>query len=341
MKHLWKIILIIVIIVLLFFVYQSFALNPERVSKSMLKKMTEVNTYHYTANITIDGDVKGKTGNIKLIMNADIDSTDPNIMKTSGITNLALQTEGIQISGALEFKSFQNIAYLRLTEFPSMIGNLNLPVAVNKYKNMWIKISADKYKKIDEAQAKAIQEELKKWMKDTQLFSKVEKLAPETIDGKKCFHYNITINKDSITELIQRINNVTKNPTDPEEMDKIKENLNKMGDLKAEIWIGKKDKLLYKLKTSTEITPEKLEGKINLTIDATFSKYNEKMDIQEPVEVKNLEELIGEVMPQVKVKPGTTPAPGMPILSPEGSPMPGATEAPTIPTPETSPATTP
>lgn len=71
----------------------------------------------------------------------------------------------------------------------------------------------------------------------------------------------------------------------------------KIGETEAELWIGKKDNLLYKTKGEKEIAAsqfeEGAEGKAIIKFDLEFSKFNEPIKIEAPGKYKSLEEILG------------------------------------------------
>lgn len=302
------IIAVVAVILLAFFVYQSWALSPQRVSKSMMEKFLEVKTYHYLGSLTMEGRMQNAPASVKITVDADTDVSSKEDPKSSAVVSGLFNTQGIQVSASANMRAFKDNMYFQLVEFPSMFGQMKLPVNIEQFLKKWIKMPVSKQP--EEAQSKdtrgAVQEELRNWVKEGKLFSKIEKLKDEEVSGRKCFHYEVTLNKGALYDLIQRLNKASGGKASPENLAKIKEELDKLKDLIGEIWIGKSDRHLYRFKTSAEITTEKIPEKLNLTADISFSNYNKKMDITEPEGAVDLQEIMKGVMPQIP-QPSITP----------------------------------
>lgn len=299
-----SVIVIIAVIVLAFFVYQSMALSPAKVVKSMQEKLAEVNSCHYLANVSIDGKFKNVPASIKIAVDADADAFDKTNPKTSAVIQGAFKTEGVQISVSAEMKSFKDRMYLRLVEIPSALGDkAKLPLDLEKFKNKWIKIDVPRKDESGEKKMETAREELKKWARENELFSKIEKLKDEVIEGNKCFHYGVIVNKGAIIDLVERMAKLSGGDVKPEDMAQLKKEMDNLKDIKGEVWIGKKNRFLYKYEVATEFTPEKLKETLNVAVEAVMSKYNEKMNIEAPADVLDLQEILRGFMPKIPSVP--------------------------------------
>lgn len=91
----------------------------------------------------------------------------------------------------------------------------------------------------------------------------------------------------------------------------------KIGEIKAELWIGKKDFYLYKFKIEKEIDIAefgmKKEGKIVFGIDFNFSNFNKPLKIEAPEEYKTIKEFFTPssffIPPPLFEAPGKTDIP--------------------------------
>ncbi|MFH1671609.1 MAG: hypothetical protein ABH889_02450 [Candidatus Portnoybacteria bacterium] len=72
--------------------------------------------------------------------------------------------------------------------------------------------------------------------------------------------------------------------------------LEKVGDITAEVWIGKQDNLLYRIKSEKEIDLNQFgeEGNLVLTLDINFSEFNKPTKVDPPEDSKTIEELFPE-----------------------------------------------
>ena len=169
-------------------------------------------------------------------------------------------------------------------------------------------------------------------------FYEVEKELPdEKIEDKTAYHYLVKLDKQKIKKLISNISlEVAENLDDcisPINSSKeefyssslwtifaarwievlIEEIYGKLGDIKIEMWIGKKDNFLYRIRFEKEKdildflrkeTParELSEANISVLVDIKFSKFNETLNINSPSKYINLEEVIGKFLSPQKSK---------------------------------------
>ena len=79
---------------------------------------------------------------------------------------------------------------------------------------------------------------------------------------------------------------------------KIDELFESVGEISAEIWIGKKDKFIYKIKAEKEIDLNKFKGETKGIIigklDIEFSNFDQPVEIKAPESFKSLEEILGQ-----------------------------------------------
>lgn len=70
----------------------------------------------------------------------------------------------------------------------------------------------------------------------------------------------------------------------------------KIGEISADLWIGKNDHYLYKIKGEKmfEIKEDGKNSKIFLSVDINFSNFNQPVEIEEPKEYKDLLEVLKE-----------------------------------------------
>lgn len=347
-KILTAIIVLAVIAVIAVLAYQNFYLTPERVTKTAIEKLLSAKSHHQATTVTIDGTFRGNPGSAKISIIADSDMADQAAPKSSGVFDGSLQLEGLQVSGAVEFKLFKDNVYLRLVKLPAMLNELKSPFDVSKYKEQWIKIPVAKYKglmkkqpetpqvqaeeKKTEAQAQQALQDVKKWSKENKIFSKIEKLKPETIEGVNCYHYMATLNKEALIELFKILNETSGNKVTPEEIAKTNEGIRNMKDILLELWVGKSGFYLHKIKSSPiEVTPSMTGEKINLAVEALYSKYNEQFIITEPENSVDVEEIVKEIMSGFGLqKPGGHPMPNMPAM-PQIPGMPNMPNMPQMP----------
>jgi len=187
------------------------------------------------------------------------------------------------------------------------------------------------FKKQIESQ-KEMEEKLEKLIVGKKLYLVKEELKDEKIDKIKVYHYIVALNKEEIKKLISEIMGIYYDMTfeamievipeqfkpSPEEIERekqeaikdLKRNLDeffeKIGEIEGEVWIDKKDNLLYKIKGEKEIDlskfEEKTQGRISIKFEMDFSNFNQPVKIEAPKEYKTLEEIFGGSLIEIQAR---------------------------------------
>lgn len=329
-KALITIIVIAVIAIAAALAYQAIFLSPERVTKTALEKMFAVKSYHQSGILLLAGKVKGIDLNAKADIESDSDLTDKKSPKVSGAVNIALAAQGLQLMFSSEFKKVNENAYLRLVQIPELFKNTKIPFDISKYKELWIRIPLDKYKNTKNMDPQAMMAEVEKWAKEEKIFSKIEKLKTENINGNSCRHYMCVLNKEALLNLFKRLDKISGKNTDEKTFTEASQELNKIKDINIELWVAKKDMMLNKIKIAeVEIRPMNLDNSVKISFEGVYSKYDVPVSVQPPEISISIEEIIAEFLKGFKITgaaPTLSTPQTMPIMPP---PMPVPTPVPT------------
>lgn len=235
-----------------------------------------------------------------------------------------------------EIKAIGETLYLKITNFPNFPEvfpeEFDLSLIEDQIEDQWIKIDEqsllnllekfgmgipeieERIRKEKEFQ-KQFEEDVKKFLKEKPWLS-VKKQFPDKKIGKiEVYHYLLNLDiqlvsdffLEKIKEMIEKgmVFNSTFNEIEfenefEEEFNefrkKLKESLNKIGEVNVELWIGKKDYFLYKIKGEKTFNlsqfEEEMEGEISLGLNLEYSKFNQPVKIEPPTEYKELEEIL-------------------------------------------------
>ncbi|MBU2635238.1 peptide ABC transporter substrate-binding protein [Patescibacteria group bacterium] len=271
-----------------FLVIRIWKPSPGKVIEKMLAEMEDVNTLHYS----VKGDIKPAEGfEIFVDFNSDLDKTNPEATKTAGDFDIVMSSDDEQISLAGEYKNIGGVSFLKLDNLKKdqALGYLLLfGLDFSKLiENEWIKIeqpnkskssSEDTYiqeleKEIQDQ--KEITKKLKGRLKDKELYIVKKELADETINNIKVRHYLVNLDKEKVKGIIDLL-----------WISRVITSIERIEEISGEIWIGKKDNYLYKVK---------LGGKDNIVnLEIEFSNFNKPIEIKEPTDYKTLEEVLAE-----------------------------------------------
>jgi len=150
----------------------------------------------------------------------------------------------------------------------------------------------------------------------------VEALSDTEIEGVDVYHYKAVLDKEGVKTVIPEVIEIFEEPlfaileeqygiTITEDMKKewedskeeklaeldegIDELFEKTGEVSAELWIGKEDYYLYKIKSEKAIDFGEFESVepmiISFGLDLNFSNFNQPMTIDAPLEYKGFDEI--------------------------------------------------
>ncbi len=280
-----------------FFAYKYLYKTPKKVVAAMQEKMSskETETYHYKMdNLTLSGETDDEPFNIKLSAEGDIDKLDINNPKTKNDISGSFETGGITFSGQLEIRTIEDELYFIIKEIPN-IPLEYIPIDLSFLENEWIKVSSSDFSGLyGEDMELNFSKFFNELIKEAE-FSEIKALKPETVSGVKCYHYQVIIDKDALLEFMKKnIDIITGEEMTLSNKKSLEELLDNIDELSAELWIGKKDNLLYKTKSKFNIKIPDTKDKIGVNLEITLSDYNKPIEVEKPKKTKSLEDIMTE-----------------------------------------------
>jgi len=307
--------------------WNPFRPAPKEIIEEMTSQMNKLKTVHSRTKFTLIGqeDTK-KVFQFSFDSENDSDKSDPQNMKSAGDFYISLGFEGGSVALTGETKNIGEDFYLKLTSLPSLPSELTsflqiMGINFEELKNQWIKIDSKSFQEKQTEVQQEIIEKIKRLIPNKKFYFVKKELPDKKIGDIKTYHYLVALDKkefkaltlevaqiyiDTVFEKIRETFPKEFRPSLEEtekekqsalsEMEKsINEFFVKIGDLEGEIWIGKKDYLLYKIKGEKEIDlskfKESIQGKISIKLNIDFSNFNQSLQIEAPKEYKNLEEI--------------------------------------------------
>ncbi len=300
---------------------------PEKVIEKMAQEMKEVKMLHSEIKIDFEAKEDAKES-FKMTLNfkGDSDTTDKENLKSSGNFEIIMTSGGTEISLAGDTRVIGEDSYFKLTKFPNIpLPGVNVGQIISQIKDRWIKYNKESYLKyflgeIPPAMTKEIQESQEKQeettkklgslFKDKKLYIVKKEFPDDKIRNVGTYHYLIALNKEEIKKLILELLKITQEVRLPAqslqqsafaeispEIDKFFE---KIDEITADIYIGKKDNYLYEIKGGKEIDMSKFKegakGAMIIKAEMDFSNFNKPVKIEPPKDFKNLEEMFKEIL---------------------------------------------
>lgn len=294
--------------------------KPEIVLAEALRNIQKLKTFHHEENFKIEFFRNKESSVVEINVAGNVDNKNKEVPKASTSIRVNLSNkkeESMRIKGDLIRVGEEIFGKIEeIPRIPPMVMILSMiGIDINKIENVWIKIDEKSlenfYKKRGiEVKKPFKQKELSEIFEGKKfkefLILKIERdLGVEKIGQKKVYHYIVSVDKEKIKEFFYQILDRAipslkeKEEIEIEMIDQIKKvwekGLEKIGKLDFEIWIGKEDKMIYKIAFDKEIdiSEETKENvRVKISGDFNFSKFNEKIEIVKPSEFKTLEEII-------------------------------------------------
>jgi hypothetical protein len=316
-------------------VWNPFTPNPEIVFAEMMTEMRKLETVRNEINFSME--IKDAKDKFKILINLKTDgnATDSENLKSITEFETIIASNGAQYNLRGETMTIGKDSYLKLTTVPFVPSDYSMLLAIFsidllELKNQWIKFDKQGLKQIageeystetEEKQSLEEKEKADKIFKEiidlskNRKFFKIEQKQDEKINNKTTYHYIAILDKEEVKLLFPEITQIIIKHTDESESpieffdkekmeseaqkfsDDVDEFFAKTGDFFADIWIGKKDKLLYKVKFEKEIKEDQFEeveqGEITIKMDMNFSNFNQPAEINPPENFKTLDEIFG------------------------------------------------
>jgi len=315
--------------------WNPFRPSPNEVIKRMGLEMEKVKTCQEKMEISLTGRNEGRF-EIRLNTEGKTDMTQSEKPESESRFNLvaSLTEEGKPMGAKFalggEAKVKDEVFYLKFTTLPTIPFLAMAGIDLSQIKDQWIKIDQDSMMKMAKEMAgeewtpemekiygeqsekqkvlqKELQEKIKKALKGKKLFVVKKEFPDEKIGNVMVYHYLVALNKEGVLKVVSEMAKILEEtmlkeygtaPTFREKEFKEKLNgfLEKVGEIKGEVWIGKKDYLLYRVKGKKDIDLSKLnkkeEGSISIGLNLEYSEFNKPVKIEPPSEYKEINEIL-------------------------------------------------
>lgn len=265
--------------------WNPFRPNPDKVVRQAIENMTELKSLHLKIDTKVSAFSEEMSGDFSLFLEGSVDRRDESNPQGEANFNIELISSGdsgfspgnIAIKGQTKLSGQEGYLYLedlRIGFLAIFLGGMDLDVLTDR----WIKFESEE----DPAE---VQEEAKEVIEGHNIFYVKKQLKNEKIDGEKVYHYIVAIDKEEFKELTKEQNG---------DVEDVEEFFTEAGEITFDIWIGIKDKLVYKVEYIDEIKIDSAGLDIDLTIE--ISEFNESVVVEVPEEFITMEEIMFEIM---------------------------------------------
>jgi len=234
-------------------------LSPNKVIKAMQKQMMFSKTAHYQINS--DYQSLSPERPVGVQTQAVFDGGWQDGITGHLIMNNEITLQNLSYLANLEIRSTEEKSYFRVTEIPAIPF-----VDLEKIRNKWYVYTS----KISSEDFNQFFLKIQTLLLNNNLFTVVERLPDKIINGSRTYHYTVKIDKEVVQKVLEAL---------PENFNEQNNNLLEQLDKKFwEVWIGKKDRHLYKL------TGELKNKNAQISFEVGVSQFNKVVTIEEPSE---------------------------------------------------------
>jgi len=276
-----SIILVLIAVFSYFYIYRT----PRRIIKDMQGKMSNIKTIHHKTKIEISGNVEGVNTNLKLDLEGNSDKGNKEYPKNSFTLNTEGDLSVFSLDSDLEFRSFGNELYLKVSKFPNISALYGDSFNIL---NRWAKTDIQGQNNSGDS--------LSELLRDDNLFKDIKPLKSEKVTGVNTYHYRVIVNKESLSKIFsdQSVGSILTY----KELENFKNFVYSLSDSPLDIWVGKRDSYLYKL--SGSISQENEETKTMIKFSSVFGSFNQPVSIDLPEKSEPLETVFGSFVETFK-----------------------------------------
>lgn len=269
------------------------AKSPEDVIQNFKATAKDIKAADFSIALTMKGSDEGDNIDFNLTADIKLDRREGEERKADA----DLKVDGSLNAGEKNLDGSVNVKIRTLGEefyFNLMSLEANDP-SVEKYKPLleplekkWQHLSSDfipeNIKELQQKDAETLkkEKEIKELFVNTKLFDVTKEYGIESLNGKKVYHYGVSVNKSGLKQYIRKvaaINGQEMTDVEVEEQTVFADSITNM-----EMWIGTKDYYLYKggLTMAGEDAAENVSSEIALTYMA--NSYDTELNIEAPAE---------------------------------------------------------
>ncbi|PIZ96842.1 MAG: hypothetical protein COX80_00375 [Candidatus Magasanikbacteria bacterium CG_4_10_14_0_2_um_filter_33_14] len=288
------------------YAYFNYFQNPEKIFNKMLLKTEVVKTWEYSGKLSVEGTFEDKDYALSSDFGGVYDMTDVENPKISGSVDLKLDMPLMDgLEAGLDIKSLNKNYYFNVTKTPEIPF-----VDLSDFENQWVKLDLGSLQeqlgidekeitsKLDKSKLTKEQiDQIRKAVIKSQIIEVTEKLKSEKLNDVNTYHYKFVINKDGLKEFLLALQDIVPDESSlNRSIEDFDETFKDFPEHEGEIWIGKKDSLLYKVTFSAKVQEEGVDATIALSYE--FKNYNKPVLIEEPEESKSLIEMMSALFAQ-------------------------------------------
>ena len=286
-------------------VWNPFRPNPEEVIAKAIGSMGEAETFQSDINLSVNIESE-ESGSIILDINNKTDVSDENNPKNASIIKASISSPEGMMEIEAEARTINKISYWKINKADFGQVDPMLSLMVSQLKGQWLMVSNEEEVQGDEE----IKEKITNLLENKKVFKIKKELPNEKINGEKSYHYLLELDRENIKTIVSEMYKINAEEAGQSEFEAdimaggysgaIDSFLEKIGGLQVEVWIGFKSNMLSKIGITKEVDMTDLDktstGKADIDFGMTFSDYNKSVEIEEPQDYIDLNEMMAPFM---------------------------------------------
>lgn len=260
--------LLIILGIIILVIWSPFKKDPQENVDKAVAKTINVKSFQYKMNTSLGG----SEGSLSFEINEKRQLVDE--IKFEGEAEITVKLEGSKISEIANYITTREGSFLKFTPFSDL----------DEEEKKWVQVSTSKDLENKKNHFKKI-------------FIVKKELKDEVIQDKKTHHYLVELDRDKLEEILYFFlkSEVSDTLSKEEIKNEVSKAIDEIAPLEAEIWVGKRNNYIRKIKINKEVEE-------NSTLGANFELYNfnKEFDITAPEEYIPPEEQIGGEKTSVK-----------------------------------------
>lgn len=268
--------------------------TPQEIINSSIEATSNVKSFSFAGNFDFDFANNEDTTSLAMKFDGKLDRNNPDDIK--GSLNIKpeidVSKEGGSESFSLDLSTMffdgtdEEAIYLKLNAIDLGTVGLMLGGTIAPYKNKWyfwditeIKEEMEKDNSLDVQREKV--EKIKEIFKKYELLKFQENLGDTEINSKKVYHYQAKIDSEELLncylEVIKEVSEFDLNEIEKDEFEETKKEIlayldEVLKNIEIEIWIGKKDRLIYQVYVHSAYDEKDMERITKITLGKARTK---------------------------------------------------------------------
>ncbi len=300
--------------------WNPFQPAPDKVVSQAFLNTSALKTAHVTATVNgvASGDLPENNGSVGYVLEGDIDQSNKDNPKSQMTFDVNASVQGVNLLFGGEFRSLNKAFYFKLNTIPAPITLYLSAMGINldSWKGKWISFDAKDLGMSIGASAKQKQgfsKDVQKLLLEKPIAKTKKRLVDEKINGQNNYHYLMALDKENFKQFLVQIpdlitkynilpggaNNISEKEKQ-EALKSIDEAFDKTGGFDFEIWISKKYRVINKIAFNKTFKAsdfgEKGAGKLALSLELLYSKFNQPVKIEAPAESTSIMQLLAPLM---------------------------------------------